>query len=116
MLDRFLSKVYERLGEATIPAIQLYNDLDDNKVNAYEKFISLGAIQDIINRTIADLENEETSGKYQEQLKAPYKKFMFVEDGSVDIDYLIEELDTKNPDIKVIVYRQGSKPPFIIEE
>ena len=39
---------------------------------------------------------------------------MFVEDGSVDIDELLEEMSEKNPEIKVIVYRQGSnKPEFL---
>ena len=114
MIDKFLSRLYEMLGNATIPTIQLYNDLDDHKVDAYEKFVPLGAIQDIVNRIIADLENEERSRKYQEQLKAPYQKFMFVEDGSVDIDELLEEMSEKNPEIKVIVYRQGSnKPEFL---
>lgn len=114
MMDKFLSKLYERLSNETIPTIKLYNDLDDHKVDAYEKFVSFSVIQEIINRTIADLENEDNARKYQEKLKAPYKKFMFVEDGSVDIDELLEEMSEKNPEIKVVVYRQGSnKPEFL---
>lgn len=42
------------------------------------------------------------------------KKFLFVEDGSVDLD----ELETKlanNPEIAIVVYRQGSLPPQLVD-
>ena len=39
------------------------------------------------------------------------KNFIYVEDGSVDVDELIDSLDETT---KVIVYRQGSKPPMIV--
>ena len=40
------------------------------------------------------------------------KQFLFVEDGSID-ENLIEDLNESNPEIKVIVYRQGSRMPVI---
>lgn len=48
---------------------------------------------------------------------APTKiiKFLFVEDGSVDADELINDLAVSNPEIKVIVYRQGSQMPKLVE-
>lgn len=55
---------------------------------------------------------EET--KRIEQLKRPIEKFLFVEDGTVDVDELKEILEIKNPEIYVVVYRQGSKPPEIV--
>ena len=45
----------------------------------------------------------------------PYKKFLFVEDGSVEWDDLHIELEKTNPEIKIVVYRQGSKIPDLIE-
>lgn len=45
----------------------------------------------------------------------PFKKFMYVEDGSVDTDELIETLEQTNPEIKVIVYRQGADRPYMTE-
>lgn len=42
------------------------------------------------------------------------KQFLFVEDGSID-ETLIEDLNERNPEIKVIVYRQGSRMPVIEE-
>ena len=38
-------------------------------------------------------------------------KILCVEDGSVDL----ESFDGKFRDDKVLVYRQGSKPPFVLE-
>ena len=49
-----------------------------------------------------------------EKEHTPIKKFMFVEDGSVDTDELIEKLEMTNPEIKVVVYRQGSMAPLIV--
>lgn len=40
------------------------------------------------------------------------KNIIYVEDGSVDVDELIEELDETT---KVITYRQGSKPPILVQ-
>ena len=44
-----------------------------------------------------------------------YKKILLVEDGSVDIDSLSKDLAQCNPEIKIIVYRQGSPCPQIID-
>lgn len=41
----------------------------------------------------------------------PVQKFLFVEDGSVDTDDLEELLYARNPEIKLIVYRQGAARP-----
>lgn len=43
-----------------------------------------------------------------------YTSFMFIEDGSVDVESLIDDLNAHNPEIKVIVYRRGSNPPALI--
>ena len=40
--------------------------------------------------------------------------FLYVEDGSVDYDELVEDLALHNPGIKVILYRQGSAKPELI--
>lgn len=39
------------------------------------------------------------------------KNIIYVEDGSVDVDELIDSLDETT---KVIVYRQGSSPPILV--
>ena len=43
-----------------------------------------------------------------------YTKFLFVEDGSVDSDNLIEDLKIKNPEIKVVIYRKSAEKPIIL--
>lgn len=47
--------------------------------------------------------------------KKPYTKFLFCEDGSVDTDSLEKDLRKRNPEIKVIVYRQGAAMPQIVD-
>lgn len=42
------------------------------------------------------------------------KRFLFVEDGSVDTDELGRQLEN-NPEIAIVVYRQGSLPPQLID-
>lgn len=46
--------------------------------------------------------------------KKPFEKVLFIEDGSVDLDEL-KELKETNPEIKVIVYRQGARVPELKE-
>ena len=47
--------------------------------------------------------------------KQPYTKFLFVEDGSVDTDSLEKDLKKHNPEIKVVVYRQGAVMPQLVD-
>lgn len=42
------------------------------------------------------------------------KRFLFVEDGSVDTDELGWQLEN-NPEIAIVVYRQGSVPPQLVD-
>lgn len=47
--------------------------------------------------------------------KQPYTKFLFVEEGSVDTDSLEKDLRKHNPEIKVVVYRQGAVMPQLVD-
>ena len=44
--------------------------------------------------------------------KSQVKQFMFIEDGSVDLSEL-DDLERRNPGIKIVVYKQGSAWPVI---
>lgn len=44
----------------------------------------------------------------------PYKKFLLIEDGSVDLETLSEDLQEKNPEIRIITYRQGAAIPQLL--
>lgn len=44
-----------------------------------------------------------------------YTTFLLVEDGSADAEELISDLKERNPEIKVIVYRQGAQPPEMMK-
>lgn len=47
--------------------------------------------------------------------KQPYTKFLFVEEGSVDTDSLEKDLKKHNPEIKIVVYRQGAQMPQLVD-
>lgn len=57
---------------------------------------------------------KESQNKNRKQ-KQPYTKFLFVEDGSVDTDSLEKDLRKKNPEIKIVVYRQGASVPQLVD-
>ena len=42
----------------------------------------------------------------------PVGQFLFVEDGSIDLTEL-KDLKRRNPEIKIVVYRQGTVPPIL---
>lgn len=42
-------------------------------------------------------------------------KFLFVEDGTIDLEKVEQSLAVTNPEIKVVVYRQGGSVPQLIE-
>ena len=46
----------------------------------------------------------------------PKTKFLYVEDGSVDVDELASDLYMTNPEIKIVVYRQGSTIPVLSDK
>ena len=72
-------------------------------------FIDATQFVDLIGRVDEELERDK---KYL----MPKTKFLYIEDGSVDLDYLESSLFETNPEIKVITYRQGSCPPILSEE
>lgn len=43
-----------------------------------------------------------------------YKRLLLIEDGSVDADELIKDMQDHNPEIKVILYRQGATAPQLL--
>lgn len=45
----------------------------------------------------------------------PYKHFLFIEDGSVDVYDLVEHLNSVNQNVLPIVYRQGALRPELVE-
>lgn len=60
----------------------------------------------------ADVETEITTAmSHVDSEPKPIKRFLFVEDGSVDTDELEEILSNKNPEIQLVIYRQGGGCP-----
>lgn len=83
----------------------------ENGVPLDFKFVPL----ETLTRFIDNIRAREEQEKRDDELKKPIKKFLFVEDGSVDCDELTETLSVKNPEIEVVVYRQGAREPQLKE-
>ena len=68
-----------------------------------------------LNITLNDDEIEKAREVLMRGLRNVYiEQFMFVEDGSIK-ETDIKEIKRRNPEIKVIIYRQGSPAPIIHE-
>ena len=69
--------------------------------------------------SVSDMEREFTHMLHTYDIyvkeSTPVKKLLFVEDGSVDTDELEELLGMRNPEVKVVVYRQGARSPELVD-
>lgn len=85
--------------------------IDDNTVDGSGE-------DDIIALDCNDVDHiaEEVAEKvcYQGLAVEKVKKFLFIEDGSVDTDELGRQLEN-NLEIAIVVYRQGSVPPQLVD-
>jgi hypothetical protein len=111
LLDTTAQTVEKCLSELALRSAEVAENKDGlQNFPAEEKFVPLGFITGFIRDSLARVEQ----AKIIEQERRPIEKFLFVEDGTVDTDELIGTLSIKNPEIHVVVYRQGGRPPEII--
>lgn len=115
MLDRFLKNLYMRISAECIPAKDIDFLIREDDFDKNTNVISVDVLQTHIDLIIQVLKEEQRQKEIKERNEMPIKKFMYIEDGSVDTDELIEELERTNPEIKVIVYRHGSQPPKLFD-
>lgn len=70
-------------------------------------------IFDSVNYNASEQEISKAKNVIIKDLKdVPVEKFLFIEDGSVDLTEL-KDLKRRNPEIKIVVYRQGCLPPML---
>lgn len=105
MIDRFEKILFDQLNRIELTADIVKQDLDKGILQGSERLITINSVLEIVNEISFRIADEK---KYL----TPKTKFLYVEDGSVDVDELSKELFMTNPEIKVIVYRQGSQPPI----
>lgn len=114
MIDKFLSKLYEVISCQELYAKDIKFLLEEDDLEPTTRYIPLSVIMDAIYVIKEGIKREQIAEEEKKDWHRPYKKFMFVEDGSVDIEQLEEEMEAKHPEIKVVVYRQGAnKPEFL---
>lgn len=110
-LDRFLLNLYDAIINYDVSAKDIQYLINDGEFRENEKFISVERLKADIDRIkYAMLQQKEENKRNK-----PIKKFLYIEDGSVDIDQIISELERTNPEIKVIVYRSGANMPKLLD-
>lgn len=108
MIDKYMNRLMQLVMQSKISGTMIEQSLRDNGSKEHvrqDNFITIDQLMTTMNRAKYDIENEPK----------PYKKIMFVEDGSVDVDALVEELERTNPEIKVVVYRSGATRPTLTD-
>lgn len=106
MKDKLVKILLAEIARKSITKEQLEKELPN--IPESEKFIPA----DLFINIIADVEN---SLKLEQKSLTPKTKFLYVEDGGVELDLLESSLYETNPEIKIVVYRQGSHPPILSE-
>ena len=109
MKDKFIKKLLARLNSDSIKASQIKTDVENLYIDGEERVIPISNLTVMI-QTIDEMLEEEN------KRIMPKTKFLYVEDGSVDLDELQSDLLESNPEIKIIVYRQGSHPPILSDK
>lgn len=79
------------------------------KVGGNNQYVTLTGVNRVLKDLIKSLELDNIKS-------TPIKKFLFIEDGSLDADDLTVSLAESNPEIQVVVYRQGSARPVLIDK
>ena len=70
-------------------------------------------ILDSVNYNANEQEISKARNVLIEDLRdMPVEQFLFIEDGSIDLTEL-KDLKRRNPEIKIVVYRQGSATPIL---
>ena len=108
MVDKYINRLNQLLIGAKVSGADIarsLNDIANRECIQRDMFVPLDQLIRLMN----------DAKYYIEHQPKPYQKIMFVEDGSVDVDALVEELAETNPEIKIVVYRQGSNKPTLID-
>lgn len=96
--------------------VKQYSDNPVYKNPVYKKVVQGYKEDSELNTQFADWLEELEELRAENGIGFPrVKQLLLVEDGSVDTDDLKDYLGESNPEIKVVIYRQGSTPPILVE-
>lgn len=110
-INNFFNKFLAESAIHSVEGRDIVDWCEEGSLTNMDKFIRI----DMIKRIYDEIKKEYEMIEFQKSTHQSKKKFLFVEDGSVDTDALIEELHITNPEIKVVIYRQGTDKPELKE-
>lgn len=102
--EEILLALSKKCTSTVITGDEIGQQITNGTFDYSKRFVPYSVIENFIN-----------SVGEEERLRLPIQQFLFVEDGSVDSDNLIETLEMKNPEIKVVIYRQGAVRPQLVD-
>ena len=106
MKDKFIEGLFARLNQVKTTAGDIAENVENKKTDKGKRYISIDDLIYMVDNIDYCIEQASKS-------LMPKTKFLYVEDGSVELDLLERSLLETNPEIKVITYRQGSAPPIL---
>ena len=89
--------------------------MKDEILSIFDRLISRYEHSGLVGLSIDLKQARLQAGKILGNSGERIEKFLFVEDGSVDTDELAEILESRNPEIQLVVYRQGGERPELVE-
>lgn len=102
--------VCEIITDYAIDLIQNAKSIKFIESNSEDEYIPISMFRQYVDIVKRAIKNEE-----QEKTNIPIKKFLFIEDGSVDLEELKERIANSNPEIYIVLYRQGSNIPKLVD-
>lgn len=113
MRDKFISELMEALAN-NFCVITKSKIKEIEEISNETRFIAIGDLITLIKDIKSTLKEEAELDDFKKKQLTPKTKFLYVEDGSVDLEELENQLFVTNPEIKIITYRQGSNPPILL--
>lgn len=113
MTDKFISELMEALAR-NFCVITKSEIKEIEEIDGETRFIAIDDLVTLIKDIKSMLKEEAERDNINKKLLTPKTKFLYVEDGSIDLEELESQLFNTNPEIKIIIYRQGSNPPILL--
>lgn len=113
MTDRLIRELLERLMQGATVTLTKKEITALKKINDDQRFIGVQSLISLIRDIEGNIAYENNLADLHKKRITPKTKFLYVEDGSVDLEELEDKLFNTNPEIQIVTYRQGSNPPVL---
>jgi hypothetical protein len=114
MTNRLIRELLERLMQDATVTLTKKEIIALEAINDGQRFIDVQSLISLIRDIECKIAYENHMTEIDKKRLTPKTKFLYVEDGSVDLEELEDKLFDTNPEIQIVTYRQGSCPPSLV--